>query len=70
MEGKRRFVTRPAVPVFELIEGIAFWSAIVLPFIYLPLLATGLSSATKQLIFAGLVVLNAVMILLGHRHGQ
>jgi hypothetical protein len=70
MEGKHRFVTRPVMPVFEFIEGIAFWSAIVLPFIYLPLLATGLDSADKQLAFAVLVALNALMILLGHRHGQ
>jgi hypothetical protein len=70
MESKRQFVTLPVMPLFEAIEAIAFWSAIALPFVYLPLLAGGLDSQTKQLDFAVLVGLNAFAIVLGHRYGQ
>jgi len=52
----------------EHVEAVAFWGAVVLPFVYLPLLFAGLDSVATQVLFLLLVVLNAVMILLGHRY--
>jgi len=54
--------------VIEPVTWVAFWSAIVLPFLYLPLLATGLQSESVLLAFLILVTLNAIAILIGHRH--
>lgn len=54
----------------SLIEAFAFWSAIILPFVYLPLLIIGLDTLVQQGLFVGLIVLNVVMIVLGHRHHQ
>ena len=70
MEGKRWRLTQRQLPLPRVVEAVAFWSAIVLPFVYLPLLLVGLTSVTLQFLFAVLVALNAVMILLGHRYGQ
>lgn len=54
----------------ELITGpvkrIAFYAAIVLPFLHLPLLVTGLESETITLAFGTLLALNVVAILVGH----
>ena len=40
------------------IKRLAFWTAIVLPFLHLSLLATGLDSRSKVLAFSALVGLN------------
>lgn len=51
------------------ITGAAFWSAVALPFLHLPLLlATGLSSQSTATAFVVLVVLNVVTLLIGHTH--
>ncbi|MBX0294822.1 hypothetical protein [Haloarcula nitratireducens] len=52
------------------IRGIAFWTAIALPFLYLPLLASGLHSGSVRTAFAALVVCNAVSLLIGHSHAR
>lgn len=52
------------------IKGIAFWTAIVLPFLYLPLLATGLQSRATILAFVLLVGLNVAALLVGHPYGS
>lgn len=70
MESKRWRIPWTEVHVPRVIETVAFWCAIILPFVYLPLLFAGLNSGWSQLLFASLVALNAVMIVLGHRHGQ
>ncbi|MFT4921681.1 MAG: hypothetical protein ACI8XM_000885 [Haloarculaceae archaeon] len=44
----------------------AFWAAIALPFLHLPLLATGLDSETKTIAFALLIALNVVALVVGH----
>lgn len=54
------FVVRP-------VRFVAFWLATLLPFVYLPLLATG-AVATHRLGFAGLVGLNALAFVIGHGH--
>lgn len=51
------------------VTGAAFWAAVALPFLHLPLLlVTGLSSRSTGLAFAALVGMNVVALLIGHRH--
>lgn len=52
------------------IKGIAFWTAIVLPFLYLPLLATGLTSTSTVVAFVLLVALNVAALVVGHPYGS
>jgi hypothetical protein len=52
------------------IRGIAFWLAIALPFLYVPLLASGLESSAVRLVFVALVVCNAAALLVGHPHAR
>ena len=47
------------------IKRLAFWTAIVLPFLHLSLLATGLDSRSKVLAFSALVGLNVCALVLG-----
>ena len=49
-------------PVYQL----AFWAAIVLPFLHLPLLATGLETQTQTVAFVVLLACNAVALVVGH----
>jgi len=52
------------------IRGVAFWAAIALPFLYLPLLATGLQSSAVRTAFGILVVANALALLVGHSYAR
>ena len=47
-----------------LVRAVSFWTAVVLPFLYLPLLFGGLEG--NATLFGGLLVLNAVALFLGH----
>jgi hypothetical protein len=47
------------------IKRLAFWTAIVLPFLHLSLLATGLDSRSKVLAFSALVGLNVCALVVG-----
>jgi uncharacterized membrane protein len=58
----------PSLSVPSPVIAAAFWTAIVLPFVYLPLLATGLNTTEAQLLFVVLVALNVVMVIVGHSH--
>lgn len=51
------------------LRAAAFYAAILLPFLYLPLLAGGLSSSALA-VFVGLLLANAAALVLGHGHGQ
>jgi len=46
---------------------VAFWIAVGLPFLYLPLLYGGLDG-DSWMVFVGLVVANVFALLLGHDH--
>lgn len=70
MDRAIRRLVGPHSSVPKPIEAVAFWSAIVLPFTYLPLLLVGLHSVSLQVLFALLLLLNGVMILLGHQYGR
>lgn len=62
----RRRVASIARPI----EAISFWSAIALPFLYLPLLVSGLDSSPQLTAFLALLVIHAVTIVGGHRHNR
>lgn len=49
---------------------IAFWAAIVLPFLYLPLLVTGLDGGAETTAFVALLVCNTVAIYVGQYHSR
>ncbi|MFB6123716.1 MAG: hypothetical protein ABEJ78_09700 [Haloferacaceae archaeon] len=48
---------------------VAFWVAVALPFLYLPLLYGGLEGQ-QALVFGLLVVINVASLILGHDYGQ
>jgi len=48
---------------------LAFWVAVALPFLYLPLLVGGLDGQ-QTTVFVGLLLINAVALVLGHEYGQ
>jgi len=50
------------------LEVVSFWSAIALPFLYLPLLLSGISTQGELLTFIGLLALNVAALLAGHGH--
>ena len=51
------------------LKGAAFWAAIALPFLHLPLLVTGLDSRTTLGAFVALLALNVLALVLGHPYG-
>ena len=51
------------------LKRLAFWTAVVLPFLHLSLLTTGLESQSTVLAFVGLVSLNVLALVVGHPHG-
>ena len=56
--------------IFRPIEAIAFWTAIVLPFLYVPLLFVGLETSAELAAFLGLVALNIVAFIIGQGYKQ
>lgn len=50
------------------LRRVAFWAAVALPFLYVPLLATGIGSRVELLAFAGLVAAQVATLLVGHCH--
>ncbi len=53
-----RYVRRP-------LEAVGFWTAVVLPFLYLPLLADGFTG-NDPLAFGALLALNVAALVVGH----
>jgi hypothetical protein len=53
--------------VRPLLQATAFWSAVAMPFLYVPLLLGGLTSG-EAATFVGLLVANAAALVLGHGH--
>lgn len=52
------------------IRALAFWTAIVLPFLYIPLLLSGLQTSSTQVAFGALVACNMVALLIGHSYSR
>lgn len=65
-------------PLRGVLSRVAFWVAVVLPAVYLPLAYAGMGEATipvsgttfgvGELVFLSLVGLHAVVLVLGHAH--
>ncbi len=53
-----------------LVRAIAFWTAVLLPFAYVPLLATGLDSVTMALTFVALMAVNVCALVVGQPYGR
>lgn len=51
------------------LRGVAFWSAIALPFLHIPLLVTGLRSTTTLVAFLALIAINVAALVVGQPHG-
>lgn len=56
--------------LFRPVEAFAFWTAIALPFLYVPLLVYGLETPSELAAFLGLVCLNVVAFVIGHRYNR
>lgn len=69
-DSSRNTLERISPTLADPIRRIGFWIAIVLPFLYVPLLATGLSTAAETMTFLGLVTVNLVALYVGHAHQQ
>lgn len=52
------------------VSAVAFWSAIALPLLYVPLLAAGLGTTQDLLLFLGLFALHLVALFGGRSHGS
>lgn len=50
------------------LEAVGFWAAVALPFLYVPLILTGLGTRSTQLAATLLIGLHAVALVVGHRH--
>lgn len=57
-------------PVFALIEGVAFWTAVLIAFAYPPLLIVLDRGVIDHAALLGIVVVHVLALLLGHRHGN
>lgn len=66
-DGQRRVAVSALARPFE---AAAFWSAIALPFLYLPLMFSGLESTSQLSAFVALLALHAVSIVAGHRYNR
>lgn len=51
------------------IQFLAFWLAVTLPFLYLPLLVRGLQGE-QVTVFVTLLALNLAALVVGHGHGR
>lgn len=56
--------------VLKPVRMAGFWSAVALPFLHIPLLATGLDGTADTSAFLVLFVLNVVALYVGHPHGE
>lgn len=50
------------------VRTAGFWVAVTLPFLYLPLLATGLDAQVEVVVFLSLLAVNVLALLVGHSH--
>lgn len=57
-------------PSARRLRALAFWSAVVLPFLHVPLLSGGLTTTGERNAFLVLLALNAVALYAGHSYGE
>ncbi len=63
-----RFLERAVPELADSIRKTSFWAAIVLPFLYVPILIHGLTSWVLLTAFLLLLAVNLVALYLGHYH--
>lgn len=68
LSGFRRIVAPSRQTFSKPLSVMAFWSAIALPALYLPLLFAGLESLNGLGLFLGLFGLHIVALILGQSH--
>ncbi|MBB6644993.1 hypothetical protein [Halobellus ruber] len=61
-------LSQPLAHLAAPLRFVAFWVAVALPFLYLPLLVGGLEGG-QPAAFAALLAANAVALLVGHGYG-
>jgi hypothetical protein len=61
-------LSRPLAYLAAPLRFVAFWVAVALPFLYLPLLVGGLKGS-QPTVFAALLAANAVGLIVGHGYG-
>lgn len=54
----------------RLLEAVAFWSAIALPFLYVPLLVSGVGTTAQLTAVLTLLALHALAIVGGYRYNR
>jgi len=54
--------------VLSPVRMVSFWTAVAMPFLYLPLLVVGLETPVEVVAFLSLVVLNVAALVVGHSH--
>lgn len=52
------------------VRGVAFWTAALLPFLYVPLLLVDPARLSDVTVLGKLIVLNTVALLVGHGYGS
>jgi hypothetical protein len=48
------------------VRRVSFWAAVVLPFLHLPLLLSGIDTSVEVVVFISLLVVNALALVVGH----
>lgn len=61
-------VVQSGETVLSSVRVLAFWVAVALPFLYLPLLFTGLETTATTVAFIALLAVNAIALFVGHAH--
>lgn len=54
--------------LISVVESIAFWIAVIIPFTYLPVLAVGSFIPMKSVVFISLIGTNIIALLVGHNY--
>lgn len=67
-DSNRDTLERIAPALAKPLRVAGFWAAIVLPFLHVPLLATGLSNSAETFAFLALLALNLLALYVGHSH--
>ncbi|WP_276261477.1 hypothetical protein [Haloglomus litoreum] len=63
-----RLLSRFPRGVVTWVQAVAFWTAVVIPAVYIPLLLRGLSTTADAVTLAQLLGINAVALVVGHGH--
>lgn len=66
VRGWLRILSRFPRGVVTCVQGLAFWTAVVVPATYMPLLIRGLSTTGDAVTLAQLLAVNAVALVVGH----